>query len=232
MGQDGEDRQGGHDGGHREGEQDRQSDEDVHDLLTHAHALMRWCKYEEALPLTQWAVKLAPQSVKAWQELGSNFGYLGRVADLERAFEQALLLAVTPEEECETWYYRGHAENNASAWEAAMHSFQRLAELEPDWGGPYLMQGMVLENMGAFIDKHYFADVLVATDRALLFGGLCSVDERVVYQLKASALVALGRREEAGYYQRKAEELIRVEQAEREAHQPGPAGTPGTARIH
>lgn len=207
MGQDGQD------GEHREGKPNRQSDEDIRDLLARAHALMCRCKYEEALPLSEQAVELAPQSREAWQDLGSNYGYLGRVTDLERAFEQALRLVVTPWDEVETWFSRGHAENNANAWQAALRSFQALAELEPDWRTPLLFQGMVLGNMGTFIDQRHHDEALVAFDRALTLGGLSIVDERTVYGLKAKSLYGLGRDEEAKVYDRRAKEMWRAEQA-------------------
>lgn len=189
------------------------NNDNVDELLAQAHTLMCQCRYEEALPLALRAVERAPHSLKAWQELGMNYGYLGRVEELGHVFEQALRLAVTPEDEFLTWFSRGIAENNANAWEAALQSFQRMAELEPAWGAPLLFQGMVLGNMGAFIDKHYYEDMLVATDRALILGGLSLSDERKAYDLKVSALYGLGRREEVGYYQRKAKELRRAERA-------------------
>lgn len=195
------------------GQSGQNDDDDVRDLLDRAHVLMCQCKYEEALPLTQRAVELDPRGLKAWRELGTNYGDLGRVADLEQAFEQALSLAVTPEEEIETWYYRGHAENSADAWEAALRSFQQLAELAPDWCHPWLMRGTVLGNMGTFIDQRYHEEALVALEYAQMRARPRSVDMRIVYGMKAKSLFGLGRDEEAKYYDRKAKELWQTEQA-------------------
>jgi CheY-like chemotaxis protein len=182
-------------------------DGDVDDLLDQAHVLMCRCRYEEALSFTQRAVKLHPRSLKAWCALGSNYGYLGRVADLERAFEQALRLVVTPWDEVEVWYGRGHAENNSSAWQDSVRSFERLAQLEPQWCMPYLLRGMVLTNMGNFLDRHYFEKALLALDAAEMRANLHSDEERMIFDLKAECLLALRREVEARHYQRKAKEL-------------------------
>ncbi|MGO8951642.1 MAG: hypothetical protein ACLQUY_29110 [Ktedonobacterales bacterium] len=132
---------------------------------------------------------------------------------MEAAFDQALILAMTPEEEADTWYFRGNAENNSDQWTAALSSFRRLAELEQNWCMPWLMQGMVLGNMGTFVDPHYHEDALVALDQALvLLSRLRTVDERVIYGLKACSLSCLGRHEEAEKCRWKADTLYRLEQ--------------------
>jgi Restriction endonuclease len=187
--------------------------ERVQDLLHRAHELMCQFKYEEAVLLTRQATTLAPRSVDAWRELGSACGYAGRAKEMERAFEQALRFAVTPDEEVEAWFSRGNAENNSDQWESALRSFERLAELEPEWAVPWLMRGMVLGNMGSFLDRHYHEEALSALDRALALGGLRSIDERVAYSFKHKSLDGLGRRDEAEVCRRKAEELAQAEEA-------------------
>jgi superkiller protein 3 len=179
----------------------------VQDLLHRAHELMCQFKYEEAVLLARQATTLAPRSVDAWRELGSACGYAGRAKEMERAFAQALRFAVTPDEEVEAWFSRGIAENNCDQWEAALRSVERLAELEPAWGLPWVMRGMVLGNMGNFLDRRYHEEALSALDRALALGGLRSVDEQVVYSFKHKSLDGLGRRDEAAVCRRKAEEL-------------------------
>jgi tetratricopeptide (TPR) repeat protein len=184
---------------------------DVRDLLNRADRLLRELEYEKALPLLRRAVEIAPRSLDAWRELGTTYGYLYQPEEMGRAFEHALSLAVTPWEEIETWHTRGQAENNCDDWEAALRSFTRLAELDPDWATPWLMRGMVLTNIGNFLDPRYHADALVALDRALALSHLRSVDQRIIYSLKAEALAALDRHEEAALFRRKAEEMRRVE---------------------
>ena len=203
-------------------------DGEVGDLLERAHVLMCQFKYAEALPFAQRAVEVAPESLKAWRELGSAYGYLGRVSDVEQAFEQALRLVTAleaaPEDEVsddeielelmKTWFARGHAENNADAYQLALHSFTMLAELDPDWGVPWLMCGVVLDNMGGFIDPKHFQEALAALDHALALGLSSLTDQRIAYEFKASELSHLGRTEEAKVCGQKAAELRRAEQAE------------------
>jgi tetratricopeptide (TPR) repeat protein len=183
---------------------DERDEGDVDDLLDQAHALMGRCQYDEALPVTQRAVERYPRSLKAWCTLGSNYGYLGRVADLERAFEQALRLAVTPWDEVEVWYDRGHAENNADAWQASVR---------------WLLKGMVLTNMGNFLDRHYFEEALLALDAAEMRASLRSSSERMVFGLKAECLFALGREVEARHYRRKAKALEQNKRAASPKHE-------------
>lgn len=184
-------------------------------LMERAGDLLHDDLYEEALPLVRRATELAPWSFEAWCELGSTCGYAGEVEELETAFERALQLAVTPFEELLVWMRRGHAENNALAYEEALESIARLMELDPEWATPWLMRGMVLGNMGVFRDRHYHEEALIAFDRALEIGGLSLVDERVVYSLRAKSLYGLGREEEAAVFERKAAEMWQAEQAKR-----------------
>ncbi len=189
-----------------------QDNGEVSDLLERAHVLRRQFGYTEALPLIEQAVEVAPQSVAAWRELGAAYGYLGRTADMEQAFEQALRLAaaldVASGEEAEdgadremelamTWFARGNAENNSGAYQRALHSFTMFAELEPDWGVPWLYHGMVLGNMGVFVDSRSHEQALAALDRALELGLSGVTDERIAYDLKSESLATLGRPEEA-----------------------------------
>ena len=186
----------------------------VRHLLSRVHKLLCALKYQEALPLAQRAVALAPTHREAWCELGATCGYLRRVAELEEAFERALPLALTREDELDTWFCRGIAENNADAWGAAVRSFTRLAELAPELGFPWLMRGMVLGNMGAFLDRRYHEEALVALDRALARRGLSPHDKRVAYSLQYFSLVGLGRKDEAAEAKggrRKAKEMRRAE---------------------
>jgi tetratricopeptide (TPR) repeat protein len=178
------------------------------DLLDRAHRLLCACKYKEALTVAHRAVKLAPQCLEAWRELGSACGSLQRVEEMESAFERALWLATTPWDESRTWYYRGNAENDAGAWDAALRSFSRLAELEPDWGHVWVMRAMVLENMGQFRgDRRYYEDALVALDHALEALELSAIDESMAYSRKEQLLSCLGRYEEAEWCRRKAAEI-------------------------
>jgi tetratricopeptide (TPR) repeat protein len=186
-------------------------DKQVRDLLERVHTLLCQLKYDEALPLARQAVALAPRSLEAWRELGSACAHVRQVEEMEAAFEQAQRLAVMPDEEYITWYVRGNAENNCNAWEAAVRSFERMAELEPDEGLAWLMCGMVLSNMGTFIDSHYYEEALVALDRALTLTGLRDVDRRVAYGLRYKSLVGLGRTEEAAEARRIVERLLRTE---------------------
>jgi tetratricopeptide (TPR) repeat protein len=187
--------------------------ERVQDLLHRAHELMCQFKYEEAVLLARQATTLAPRSVDAWRELGSACGYAGRAKEMERAFEQALRFAVTPDDEVETWFSRGIAENNCDQWESALRSFEQLAELEPEWAVPWLMRGMVLGNMGNFLDRRYHEESLIALDHALELGGLRPIDERVAHSLKHKSLSGLGRNNEAEVCRQKAEELAQAEGA-------------------
>ena len=88
-----------------------------------------------------------------------------------------------------------------------MRSFERLAELEPQWSAPWLFKGMVLTNMGNFLDRHYFEEALVALDAAEMRSSLHSDEERMVFGLKAECLFALGREVEAHHYRRKEKAL-------------------------
>jgi tetratricopeptide (TPR) repeat protein len=145
--------------------------------------------------------------------LGSACGYAGRAEELEDAFDRALQLAVTPWDESMIWYARGNAENNAFAWDAALRSFARLAELEPDWINVWLLRGMVLGNIGNVRGPRYHEEALVALDRALQSPELSLRDERVIYDLKYKSLWSLGREQEAEVFLRKSEELRRKERA-------------------
>ncbi len=188
-------------------------DVEVRILLSRVDALLRQLRYEEALSLAREAVALTPQNWKAWRDLGAACSYLGGVQEMEDAFEQALCLAPTPWDVMETWCARGNAENNADAWEAALRSFARVAELEPEWCFPWLMCGMVLGNMGTFIDQHYHEEALAALDHALTLSGRRTVNERVAYSLKAKSLASLGRQDEAQKCGWKAAVLQQLEQA-------------------
>jgi tetratricopeptide (TPR) repeat protein len=203
----------------------------VRSLLARAHRLMCQLKYDEAYPLVRRAVHLAPASLEAWRELGGVCGSLGLVEEMEHAFEQALQLAATTVDELLTWFSRGNAENNADAWDLALRSFARMAELEPDCGTPWLFRGMVLSNMGLVLDPRYHEEALVALDRALESDDLSPIDERVAYTLKAKALTGLGRREEAAAYERRAGEMWDAEMAAKRAAPPGHAGSSRSSRA-
>lgn len=200
-------------------------DDTVDALLERAHVLMCQYKYAEALPFAQRAVEVAPKSLRAWRDLGWAYGYLGRVSDLEQAFEQAFRLVTALEaasgeedvsiERLMTWFARGHAENNAGAYQRALHSFTMLAELDLDWGVPWLMCGVVLDNMGGFIDPKHYQEALAALDHALALGLERVTDQRIAYEFKASELSRLGRAEEAEACRQKAAELRRAEQVEK-----------------
>ena len=201
---------------------------DVRILLKRVETLLRQLQYDEALSVAREVVVLAPLSWEGWRELAAACSHLGRVQEMEDAFEQALRLAPTPWDEMETWCARGNAENDANAWEAALRSFARVTELEPEWYFPWLMRGLVLGNMGTFIDRRYHEEALVALDQALVAldqaltrKGLHTVDKRVAYSLKAKSLSCLGRREEAEMCGWKAQALYQLERAAADAaHQP------------
>lgn len=186
-------------------------------LLDRVRASLRELKYEDALSLARQVVELAPRNWEAWCKLGSACGHTDHVQEMEDAFERALRLAPTPWDEMETWFERGISENNANAWKAALRSLARVAELEPEWFFPWLMRGIVLGNMGTFIDHCYHEEALVALDQALTRKGLRTVDKRVAYSLKAKSLSCLGRREEAEMSAWKAQALHQLERARNDA---------------
>lgn len=192
-------------------------DVEVRILLKRVHTLLSKLQYEEALSLAREAVALAPRNWKAWRALGSACSHQDEAQELEDAFEQAVRLAPTPWDEMETWCTRGIAENDANAWEAALLSFAKVAKLEPDWFFPWLMRGMVLGNMGTFVDPHHHEEALVALDRALTLSGMRVTDKRVIYSLKAKSLYSLGRREEAEQCGWKAAAFAQLEQARKES---------------
>jgi hypothetical protein len=75
---------------------------------------------------------------------------------------------------------------------------------------PWLMQGMVLGNIGRLVDPRYLEDAVVALDQALVLVERRTANERVIYGLKATALSCLGRDEEAEKCRWKAGALYRL----------------------
>jgi tetratricopeptide (TPR) repeat protein len=140
--------------------------ERVQDLLEGAHAALSQSHYDEAVQLAREAVDLNPLRWASWCELGTVCGYARREAQMEDAFEHALSLAVTDDEELETWFARGNAENNCGQWTDARRSFELVVESNPESSIPWRMLGMVLRNMGGFIDPRYFEEAQAALDRA------------------------------------------------------------------
>ena len=139
----------------------------------------------------------------------------GHVNEMEAAYEQALRLAVTPDDEVETWLSRGLSENNCDHWMDALRSFEEAAEREPEWSFPWEMRGMVLRTWGRLLTPSYVEEARRALDQALALSTEESRNEQGISFLKGTSLSGLDRWEEAEQCEEEAAELRQHEQTRR-----------------
>ena len=140
--------------------------------------------------LTRSYVKEFPEETLIWITRGRALSHFCRWNEADRAFEQALSVAIKPEQEPYIWREKGESHKERGEVREAEECFQRLVELEPKDGFSRVLLANATRRRGDFmLAEARYRDALAiegeeeCRDIALLFLG--------------SVLVALGRLEEA-----------------------------------